>query len=248
LTAGLSRGRPASVGIGDSLSRFWTLTSARLGRALGHDSTPTGRAERQRLDPILEGRDDGFMRVMKRVAAALVLAFLVLAVVAFLLPRQVHVERSVAISAPRATVFALVNGLRRFNDFSPWAALDPKTVYTFSGPEAGVGAKMLWTGDPRKVGSGTQEVIESRPFEAVAMALDFGPEGRATTRFALRRVGDLTNVTWSFDTDLGLNPVSRYFGLVFDRTIGRDFEKGLAKLKAIAEGLPKADFEEPPVR
>jgi effector-binding domain-containing protein len=183
------------------------------------------------------------MLLLKKIAVSLVLGCVVLLLVAFLLPRRVHVERSAVISAPRATVFALVNGFKRFNDFSPWATLDPKTVYSVSGPESGVGAKMIWKGDPKKVGTGTQEVIESRPIETVAMSLDFGPEGQATTRFTLRRAGDATNVTWSFDTDLGMNPVSRYFGLLFDSMIGRDYEKGLAKLKELAEALPKADFE-----
>ena len=44
------------------------------------------------------------------------------------------------------------------------------------------------------------------------------------------------------DVDLGMNPIARYFGLGFEGTIGKDFDKGLVLLKALAEGLPKADF------
>ena len=39
--------------------------------------------------------------------------------------------------------------------------------------------------------------------------------------------------------DLGMNPLSRWFGLFLDGIIGPDFEKGLAKMKRIVEAAPK---------
>jgi effector-binding domain-containing protein/uncharacterized protein YndB with AHSA1/START domain len=183
------------------------------------------------------------MAVLKKALIALVVIVAVLAAVGLMLPRQVHVERSATIAAPRATVFALLNSYKRFNEWSPWAGLDPNARYTYSGPEAGVGAGMSWVGDPKKVGSGSQEILESQPYERVKTALDFGDQGKATAEFALVKEGDATRVTWGFDTDLGMNPVGRYFGLMFDGMIGKDYEKGLAGLKTLAEGLPKADFE-----
>jgi hypothetical protein len=44
---------------------------------------------------------------------------------AYMLPRNVRVERS-ATSAPRATVFTLLNSYRQFNRWSPWFELDPE--------------------------------------------------------------------------------------------------------------------------
>lgn len=184
------------------------------------------------------------MRVLKRIVLLLVLLVAVLAVVGLLLPRHVHVERSLVIEAPRATVFALVSGFRSFNKWSPWFEKDPEAKYVHEGPAAGVGAKLSWAGDPGKVGSGSQEIVESRPFESVTTALDFGSEGKATATFTLAPEGNATKVTWGFDSDLGMNPVGRYFGLLFDRMIGPDYEKGLAGLKSLAEGLPKADFSD----
>jgi effector-binding domain-containing protein len=121
--------------------------------------------------------------------------------------------------------------------------MDPNAKYTYSGPVTGVGAKMSWVGDPKSVGSGSQEIVESRPYELVKAALDFGDQGKATAQFVLAKEGSGTRVTWGFDTDLGMNPVARYFGLMFDSMIGKDYEKGLAGLKALAESLPRADFE-----
>jgi len=156
----------------------------------------------------------------------------------------VHVERAVSIDAPRTTVFMLVNGFKLFNRWSPWYALDPGATYTYEGPANGVGARLVWNGNPDTLGSGSQEILESRPYDLVKTRLDFGPQGVATGQFTLAPDGAGTRVMWAFDTDLGMNPVSRYMGLLFDRLVGADFEKGLASLKQLAESLPKTDFAE----
>jgi effector-binding domain-containing protein len=182
------------------------------------------------------------MAILKKVLIVLVLLCAVLAVIGLLLPRRVHAERAAVIDAPRATVFVLLNGFASFNKWSPWFERDPQAKYTYDGPASGVGAKMSWVGDPKTTGSGSQEIFESRPFELVRTRLDFGSEGKAEAQFTLTPEGTGTRVTWAFETDLGMNPVSRYFGLMIDKMVGSDYEKGLAGLKKLAEGLPKADF------
>jgi effector-binding domain-containing protein len=167
-----------------------------------------------------------------------------LTLAAYLLPRNVHVERSTVIAAPRATVFTIVNSFTHFNKWSPWAALDPTAEYTLEGPVAGVGARMIWIGDPSTMGSGSQTIIESKPWDTVKADFDLGPQGKATGLFTLTAQGPSTKIAWAFDTDLGMNPVSRYFGLMFESMVGGDFEKGLAGLKKLAEGMPKGDFAE----
>ena len=85
----------------------------------------------------------------------------------FFLPRFVHVERSLEIEMAAAPVFSLLNSYSTFASWSPWAERDPDANYEFSGPEAGVGARMSWSGDPRLVGSGWQEITESIPHSLV---------------------------------------------------------------------------------
>lgn len=182
------------------------------------------------------------MRILKKAVIILGILVAVLVVVGFFLPRQVHVERSVTIAAPRATVFTVVDGYRLFDKWSPWNSLDPGMKTTIEGPEWGVGAKMSWAGDPKKVGTGSQTIVESAPYESLAVALDFGPQGKAMSRWKLVPEGDGTRVTWSVDADMGAGPVGRYFGLLMDGMVGRDYEKGLGLLKTLAEGMPKADF------
>ena len=178
----------------------------------------------------------------------LLLAVLVLAalfiVIGLFLPRTVHVERSTVIDAPPCTVFALVNSFRRFNEWSPWAALDPNAKYVSSGPSQGVGAKMSWASSDRQVGSGSQTIVTSQPFKLVETKLDFGRQGNASGFYRIAAEDNGTKLTWGFDTDLGSNVVARYFGLMMDSMAGKDFEKGLAKLKGLVEALPKGDWSD----
>ena len=186
------------------------------------------------------------MRFLKNLVLALVAVVVVFAVVGVLLPRSVHIERSVDVEARPVTVFTLVNGFARFNDWSPWADIDPEgTRYTFTGPEIGAGARMTWASDNPRVGVGSQEIVASEPHRRVDTVLDFGPQGTAEASFRIDPTNGGTRVTWSFETDFGWNLVGRYLGFfMFDAALGGDYERGLENLKALAESLPDADWSD----
>jgi carbon monoxide dehydrogenase subunit G len=171
-----------------------------------------------------------YRKVLLGTGAVMVVA----ALVGLMLPRHVRVERSIVVNAPPAAVFEILNSFRQFNEWSPWAQLDPDAKYSVEGPVSGVGATLRWVGDPATLGSGSQAIVESRPSELVRMAIDFGPT-RAAGTFTLKPDGSGTRVVWTLETDLGMNPVSRYFGRMLDGMIGGDFERGLQKLKRFAE-------------
>jgi Polyketide cyclase / dehydrase and lipid transport len=175
------------------------------------------------------------MRIVKRILAGLVIVAAVLVVVAFLLPRYATVFRSTEINAPVSAIYPIVSDLRRFNEWSPWAELDPNAEITFTGPTDGVGQTMRWHSDNPGVGSGSQTIALLEPNREVETSLDFGSQGTAMASIDLEPSGSTTKVTWGFTSDLGFNPVARYFGLMFDKWIGADYERGLAKLKAVAE-------------
>jgi effector-binding domain-containing protein/uncharacterized protein YndB with AHSA1/START domain len=181
------------------------------------------------------------MRILKTLLLCLLVVIAALVVIAFFLPKTAHVERSVTIARPPSQVFALLSNLHRFNAWSPWFDLDPQAKYTFSGPLTGVGAKSSWTGN-KDVGSGSQEIIESRPNELVKTQLDFGAMGRPTASFKLVPAGLGTTVTWSLDQSFEGSLIGRYFGLMLDSMVGKDYDKGLTRLKALVESFPAADI------
>ena len=151
---------------------------------------------------------------------------------AYVLPEKAAVQRRIAIAAPPGKVFAIVGDLRRFQEFSPWADLDPRMTVTVDG-ELGVGQSMAWTSAHPDVGSGSQKITAYEPVSHVVMALDWGGS-QGESAFALVPSGEGTEVTWSFSTAL-TTPLDRWLGPLFDRSIGADYEKGLSRLKAAAE-------------
>ena len=165
-----------------------------------------------------------------------------LLIVGLVLPRHARVDVETRIDAHPATVFALVNDFRRHSVWSPLTATDPNARVVFSGPARGVGATVTWDG--AIVGTGTQIITQSRPFEFVETAINPDESGSARTWFDIRDDGGATTVTWSHETDYGYNIVGRYFALFFAGVIERDHARGLASLKDLAETLPSADFSE----
>ncbi len=183
------------------------------------------------------------MKILIRVVVAIVAVGVVAILVAFALPRHPTVTRTVEVAAPVSVVFPIVSDLRRFNEWSPWFERDPEAEYTFTGPLDGVGQTMNWSSKKPDVGSGKQTITAIEPDKKVGMLIDFGARGAAAATMTLEPAGGATKVTWSFSADTGFNPVMRYMGLMFDGWIGPDYEKGLARLKALAETPPPPEPE-----
>jgi len=184
------------------------------------------------------------MKVLKRILIAIVAIVLILVVIGFLLPKTRHVERSVVIDAPPCAVFAQVNGFRHFNDWSPFVAVNPDAEYDFEGPDFGVGSKMTWTAADPSAETGDQTIVASTPYERVDAELNLGSQGVSQAAYLLQSENQGTRLTWTFDTDFGLNIFGRYFGLILDRQLGPLYAQGLANLKRIAEDLPKVDWSD----
>ena len=174
------------------------------------------------------------------ILGALALLLLILLVVAALRPADFRIVRSIGINAPAGAVFPYVNDLHLWQEFSPWAKLDPQVQNTYAGPAAGVGASLSWNGNA-KVGQGSMTIIESRPAELVRMNLVFLRPFPANNQaeFALTPAGNQTTITWSMTGRY--NFMSRVFGLFMnmDKLVGGDFAKGLATLKTLAEAAAR---------
>lgn len=184
------------------------------------------------------------MILWNKVALGLVGAVGLFVVVGLFLPRTAHVARSIEIQAAPATVFTVLNGFRQFGRWSPWSDKDPQMKVAFEGPESGIGAKMSWTGNSA-VGTGSQEIVDSQAPGKVVVKLGFGGfSGEFQASYLLAAEGDGTRVTWAFNGDYGSNIIGRYFGLLADRMLGPDYDKGLARLKSLVEGLPKSTFSD----
>lgn len=174
------------------------------------------------------------MNILKVVFLSIIGLMVTFVVVGMFLPQTRHVERSAVIVATPSEVFQQINNPKSFNQWSPWAKLDPNAQYTFVGPESGKGAGMTWSSNNKGVGSGSWMIRDVTENEHVTMDLDFG-QGGASSTFDLKPEGVGTQIIWGFDMDMGMNPMLRWFGLMMENWVGADYEKGLTDLKLLVE-------------
>ena len=179
---------------------------------------------------------------MQKVLYGVIASIAVLILIGFIMPRTHRVEVTAEIDAQPATVFALVNDFRRFTLWAPWADTDPNARFIYSGNSRGVGATVTWDG--AIIGSGTQTIVESTPFEYVGIVMSPGEPGEANSWFRLTPGVGTTIVHWGFEADHGMNIVGRYFASMLGSVVARDYQTGLANLKELAESLPGADFSD----
>lgn len=174
--------------------------------------------------------------MLKKVVLVLGIAVAAFLTVAAIRPNTFHVERSLGIAASPLDAFALVNDFHKWAGWSPWDKLDPNMQRTFTGAAAGTTAGYSWTGND-KVGEGRMTIVESLPGERIRINLEFIKPwpGQNTLVFVFAPQGGGTQVTWSMD---GTNSfIAKAFSMFMDMDsmVGKDFEKGLAQMKALSE-------------
>jgi carbon monoxide dehydrogenase subunit G len=174
--------------------------------------------------------------MFKKIVIVAVLAIAGVLVYAATKPDTFRVQRSASVKAPPEKIFALINDLHSWNVWSPYEKKDPAMKRTFSGAESGKGAVYEWDGNS-DVGKGRMEILESSAPSRILIKLDFiqPMEAHNTAEFTMIAKADATEVTWAMD---GPSPyIAKIMGVLFnmDQMIGKDFEAGLANLKANTE-------------
>jgi len=106
---------------------------------------------------------------------------------------------------------------------------------TFTGPESGVKAKYSWDSKNKNLGKGYLEIKESVPNEYIILDMCFMENAVSTGKFLFTRDTTNVSVVWTLESDMGKNPLAKYFGLLMDKMVGSDFEKGLNEIKRITE-------------
>ncbi|MFO1242773.1 MAG: SRPBCC family protein [Rickettsiales bacterium] len=174
--------------------------------------------------------------MLRKILLVIILVLAAFAVVVALQPSEFRITRSATLAAPPEAVFPHVNNLHKWEDWSPWAKLDPNAKTTFEGPDEGAGAIMRWDGN-QEVGAGFMTIVKSNPSELIALRLEFIKPfaGIGDTEFTFHPEAEKTVVTWTMS---GHNDfIGKAVGLIMDceKMVGGQFENGLANLKQIVE-------------
>jgi hypothetical protein len=172
--------------------------------------------------------------ILEFVAVAIAL----LLIYAWLRPANFRIERSTLIKAAPEKIYKHVADFHNWMAWSPWEGLDPELKRTYSGPNEGVGATYAWEGN-NKVGAGRMELTKADPKTGLSLKLDFLRPFKANNltdiTFTADPDGGGTRVNWAM---YGPQPFMARLMTIFvsmDKMVGKDFEKGLAQLKAVSE-------------
>jgi hypothetical protein len=173
--------------------------------------------------------------VLAIIALIIVLAIVIILILAAMKADTFRVVRTTSIKAPPEKIFPLINDFQKWGGWSPYEKMDPAMKRSFSGPQDGKGARYAWEG--KKAGAGSMEITEAKPSSQVSLRLDFTKPFKANNLvdFTMVARGDSTDVTWDMHGPMPFVSKIMHVVINMDRMVGKDFDTGLANLKAIAE-------------
>jgi hypothetical protein len=161
---------------------------------------------------------------MKRALKILLYAVAALVVVvlagALLLPDRGTVGRTRTMKASPAQIRPLLDDFK--NGWSRWSPFEDEGPFTYSGPDAGAGAR-------RDFGAGFMAITRDDPSE-VDYHLEIRPIAfEIDGSFVLASSGEGALVTWTDRWHYRRAPF-RWFGLMMDHAMGPTMDSGLEKL------------------
>ena len=150
-------------------------------------------------------------------------------------PDTFSVTREIQVAAPREKIAPLIRDFHEWTKWSPWEQLDPAMKRTYAGATSGKGAIYSW--ESAKAGAGRMEVLADAA-NKIDIQLDFTKPMVAhnLTEFSLDPEAGGTKITWAMSGVNNVMSKAMHAVMSMDKLVGGDFEKGLASLKALAEG------------
>jgi uncharacterized protein YndB with AHSA1/START domain len=175
------------------------------------------------------------MRLLGWFLGLLVVTIGLIWVAGMMSPREITVQRTAEMAAPPETIFLCVTDLEIWQEWEPWGKADESLKIRYGDKRRGVGASYSWSAD--KMGQGELTIIALEPTKRVDYTLVFnGDEAApASSSFTLERLDNgHTRVIWTFESDMGENPISRLLGSVLKGAVSTMYEAGLVELERSA--------------
>ncbi len=183
------------------------------------------------------------MKVLKWIGIILVSIIAIALLASLILPKKVHIVRSVEVNAPREKVFDYLVHFEKFIEWSPWQKIDPDVRYDIS-DDGGTGAKYHWAGND-DVGEGAMTITKISGMDTIRVHLEFIKPFRSSSEvyYVLEEGENGTKVSWAFDAKYGV-PMNLILALSgMKKALTADLDKGLSQLKTLIESEPEDPFE-----
>ncbi len=177
-------------------------------------------------------------KILIAVLVLIVLLIGALAVLAFIAPTELKVERTITINKPKAEIFAYVKNLKNQTAWGPWHKKDPSMKIETRGTDGTPGFVSSWNSTNNDVGEGEQEIKKITEGERMDTELRFKRpfETKSDAYLITEAAGDdQTKVKWGFTSSMPRPLNIMCLVIDMDKAVGKDFEEGLASLKTIME-------------
>lgn len=178
------------------------------------------------------------MKTIKRIFIGLALILVLLLIIAAFISGDCKYEKSITINAPAEKVWQSTNTLKAMDLWSPWNDLDPNMKKEWSGVTGNPGEKVCWESKNKDAGKGCQEV---KKVDAAHKRIDteikfLTPyESEANAYVTVTPEGNGSKATWGFSSKIPYPFTIMKLFMNMEDAVGKDYQKGLSKLKNISE-------------
>lgn len=176
------------------------------------------------------------MKILKGIALVMASILVFWLIIAAFISGDCNYEKSISINAPVEKVWQNTNTLRGMDEWSPWNDLDPGMKKDWIGTAGQAGEKVCW--ESKTAGNGCQEVIKidaakKRIDTEITFLTPYKSEAHAYVSVVPE--GNGSKATWGFTSKIPYPFTVMKIFMDMEGVIGKDYEKGLSRLKEISE-------------
>jgi hypothetical protein len=175
------------------------------------------------------------MKILKRTVLTFLALIALVLLVALFIETEYSVSKTITINRDKESVYDVMVDFKDFGKWSPWSELDSAMSVSYGGTSGKVGSSYTWSGN-EDVGSGTMTISKLSP-DTIFVDLSFKEpfEAQSPTYYALKSIGANTEVTWFMAGEMPypFNVMTLFISM--EEAIGKDFDRGLEKLKGLME-------------
>ncbi|MGG1921867.1 SRPBCC family protein [Chryseobacterium cucumeris] len=178
------------------------------------------------------------MRTFKRIFLLLATLLIILLIWAAFIPGDCQYEKSISINAPVEKVWQNTNTLKAMDQWSPWNDLDPGMKKEWTGTTGQHGEKVCWDSKNKQAGKGCQELEKvDEAGKRIDTAIKFLTpyESEANAYVTVVPAGNGSRATWGFTSEIPYPFTLMKLFMNMENAIGKDYQKGLSRLKALSE-------------
>lgn len=185
-------------------------------------------------------------KVLKTFVVMIILVIGLFFIIPLFMDTEYNLKRTIVVDDSKEHVKNYMKSFENFKEWSPWAEMDDDMDVKITGDAGSVGSKYEWEGN-EDVGKGVMTITDVSE-DTVKIHLMFKEpfESESPTYYAFKEVDGKTEVTWYMEGEMAYpwNIMGLFFSM--EETVGKDFEKGLEKLKSSVEKLAEKQEVEVP--